>query len=154
MLLQVCCAFHCRILSSSTTLIKASVCTSLISNAAVVVLGDWAGNMRNFLIGMILLFIVSHVSARTVNNGTDSPPGVSTSVTDSVDHQPSVSAIKSRRKRYISQSDMLAIVDYHNQVRARVFPPAANMEYMVSEWSRIHHTPRHGAQIYRERGKK
>lgn len=26
---------------------------------------------------------------------------------------------------------MIAILDYHNQVRASVFPPAANMEYMV-----------------------
>lgn len=36
-----------------------------------------------------------------------------------------------RRKRFISQEDMVAILDYHNQVRANVFPPAANMEYMV-----------------------
>ncbi|KAM7378707.1 hypothetical protein PAMP_004312 [Pampus punctatissimus] len=36
-----------------------------------------------------------------------------------------------RRKRFISQSDMVAILDYHNQVRANVFPPAANMEHMV-----------------------
>ncbi|KAM9350008.1 peptidase inhibitor 15-like [Symphorus nematophorus] len=36
-----------------------------------------------------------------------------------------------RRRRYISQSDMVAILDYHNQVRASVFPPAANMEYML-----------------------
>ncbi|KAG8014389.1 Peptidase inhibitor 15 [Nibea albiflora] len=36
-----------------------------------------------------------------------------------------------RRRRFISQSDMVAILDYHNQVRANVFPPAANMEYMV-----------------------
>lgn len=39
---------------------------------------------------------------------------------------------KVRRKRYISQNDMLAILDYHNKVRGKVFPPAANMEYMVS----------------------
>ncbi|KAG9278387.1 peptidase inhibitor 15 [Astyanax mexicanus] len=38
---------------------------------------------------------------------------------------------KSRKKRYISQNDMIAILDYHNKVRANVFPPAANMEYMV-----------------------
>ncbi|XP_071341422.1 peptidase inhibitor 15-A [Trachinotus anak] len=38
---------------------------------------------------------------------------------------------KSRRKRYISQNDMLAILDYHNKVRGKVFPPASNMEYMV-----------------------
>uniref|UniRef100_A0A3Q3JWI4 SCP domain-containing protein n=1 Tax=Monopterus albus TaxID=43700 RepID=A0A3Q3JWI4_MONAL len=36
-----------------------------------------------------------------------------------------------RRKRFISQADMVAILDYHNQVRASVFPPAANMEYMT-----------------------
>ena len=40
---------------------------------------------------------------------------------------------KSRRKRYISQNDMLAILDYHNKVRGKVFPPASNMEYMVSQ---------------------
>uniref|UniRef100_A0A4W5Q8Q5 Peptidase inhibitor 15 n=1 Tax=Hucho hucho TaxID=62062 RepID=A0A4W5Q8Q5_9TELE len=38
-----------------------------------------------------------------------------------------------RRKRYISQNDMLAILDYHNKVRGKVFPPASNMEYMVSD---------------------
>lgn len=40
---------------------------------------------------------------------------------------------KIRRRRYISQNDMLAILDYHNKVRGRVFPPASNMEYMVSD---------------------
>lgn len=40
---------------------------------------------------------------------------------------------KTRRKRYISQNDMLAILDYHNKVRGKVFPPASNMEYMVSK---------------------
>ncbi|XP_010119674.1 PREDICTED: peptidase inhibitor R3HDML-like, partial [Chlamydotis macqueenii] len=38
---------------------------------------------------------------------------------------------RSRRKRYLSPQDMSAILDYHNQVRAQVSPPAANMEYMV-----------------------
>ncbi|CAF98016.1 unnamed protein product [Tetraodon nigroviridis] len=38
---------------------------------------------------------------------------------------------KIRKRRYISQNDMLAILDYHNKVRGRVFPPASNMEYMV-----------------------
>lgn len=42
-------------------------------------------------------------------------------------------AAKIRKRRYISQNDMLAILDYHNKVRGRVFPPASNMEYMVSE---------------------
>ena len=40
---------------------------------------------------------------------------------------------KTRRKRYITQNDMLAILDYHNKVRGKVFPPASNMEYMVSD---------------------
>ncbi|XP_030623872.1 peptidase inhibitor R3HDML [Chanos chanos] len=38
---------------------------------------------------------------------------------------------RSRRKRHISSRDMTAILDYHNRVRSQVFPPAANMEYMV-----------------------
>ncbi|KAJ7413065.1 Peptidase inhibitor R3HDML [Willisornis vidua] len=38
---------------------------------------------------------------------------------------------RSRRKRYLSPHDMSVILDYHNQVRAHVSPPAANMEYMV-----------------------
>ncbi|TSL61259.1 Peptidase inhibitor 15 [Bagarius yarrelli] len=37
----------------------------------------------------------------------------------------------SRRKRYVSSRDMTALLDYHNRVRSQVFPPAANMEYMV-----------------------
>ncbi|KAB5546535.1 hypothetical protein PHYPO_G00073240 [Pangasianodon hypophthalmus] len=37
----------------------------------------------------------------------------------------------SRRKRYISSKDMMALLEYHNRVRSQVFPPAANMEYMV-----------------------
>ncbi|XP_047016298.1 R3H domain containing-like isoform X2 [Ictalurus punctatus] len=40
-------------------------------------------------------------------------------------------ASHSRRKRYISSRDMMALLDYHNRVRSQVFPPAANMEYMV-----------------------
>lgn len=39
---------------------------------------------------------------------------------------------RGRRKRYLSPHDMSVILDYHNQVRAQVSPPAANMEYMVS----------------------
>ncbi|XP_073438522.1 peptidase inhibitor R3HDML [Dendrobates tinctorius] len=38
---------------------------------------------------------------------------------------------RNRRKRYISPRDMSALLDYHNKVRSKVFPPAANMEYMV-----------------------
>ncbi|NXS54447.1 CRSPL inhibitor, partial [Brachypteracias leptosomus] len=42
-----------------------------------------------------------------------------------------VGVLRSRRKRYLSTHDMNLILDYHNQVRAQVSPPAANMEYMV-----------------------
>nr|XP_033770869.1 peptidase inhibitor R3HDML [Geotrypetes seraphini] len=42
-----------------------------------------------------------------------------------------IGVTRSRRKRYISPGDMHAILDYHNQVRSQVFPPAANMEYMI-----------------------
>lgn len=42
-----------------------------------------------------------------------------------------ISPPRARRKRYISNRDMKALVDYHNLVRSQVFPPASNMEYMV-----------------------
>uniref|UniRef100_A0A8D2P2M1 R3H domain containing like n=1 Tax=Zosterops lateralis melanops TaxID=1220523 RepID=A0A8D2P2M1_ZOSLA len=38
---------------------------------------------------------------------------------------------RGRRRRHLSPQDMSVILDYHNQVRAQVSPPAANMEYMV-----------------------
>ncbi|XP_072513444.1 cysteine-rich secretory protein LCCL domain-containing 1 [Salminus brasiliensis] len=38
---------------------------------------------------------------------------------------------KQRGKRAISSSDMQAILDLHNKLRAQVYPPASNMEYMV-----------------------
>ncbi|XP_059508794.1 peptidase inhibitor R3HDML-like isoform X2 [Stegostoma tigrinum] len=38
---------------------------------------------------------------------------------------------RSRRKRQISPRDRNVILDYHNRVRSQVFPPAANMEYML-----------------------
>ncbi|GCC22627.1 peptidase inhibitor 15-like [Chiloscyllium punctatum] len=40
-------------------------------------------------------------------------------------------APRSRRKRQISPRDRNVILDYHNRVRSQVFPPAANMEYML-----------------------
>lgn len=39
---------------------------------------------------------------------------------------------RGRRRRSLSPHDMSVILEYHNQVRAQVSPPAANMEYMVS----------------------
>lgn len=89
--------------------------------------------MRNFFINLTLFFIASRVSARTVEGESGAPTAVNMSDRAPAEAPVSVSAVKSRRRRYISQSDMLAIVDYHNQVRARVFPPAANMEYMVRD---------------------
>ncbi|KAL7840863.1 hypothetical protein AOLI_G00261860, partial [Acnodon oligacanthus] len=38
--------------------------------------------------------------------------------------------MKLRRKRAISSSDMQAILDLHNKLRAQVYPPASNMEHM------------------------
>ncbi|KAG9335243.1 hypothetical protein JZ751_005489 [Albula glossodonta] len=43
----------------------------------------------------------------------------------------SLKFLRSRRKRYISSWDISTLLDYHNRVRSQVFPPAANMEYMV-----------------------
>ncbi|XP_044065971.1 R3H domain containing-like isoform X2 [Siniperca chuatsi] len=42
-----------------------------------------------------------------------------------------VGAPHSRRKRAISFKEINALLDYHNRVRSQVFPPAANMEYML-----------------------
>lgn len=60
----------------------------------------------------------------SASNFTILEPGLSA-------HLDSANIPKARRKRYISQNDMIAILEYHNQVRSKVFPPAANMEYMV-----------------------
>ncbi|XP_013005879.1 peptidase inhibitor R3HDML [Cavia porcellus] len=35
------------------------------------------------------------------------------------------------RKHHISALDIVTLLDYHNHIRASVYPPAANMEYMV-----------------------
>ncbi|KAM6976763.1 peptidase inhibitor R3HDML [Aplochiton taeniatus] len=43
----------------------------------------------------------------------------------------SVNVPRNRRRRAISSREMNALLDYHNRVRSQVFPPAANMEYMV-----------------------
>uniref|UniRef100_A0A3Q2V873 R3H domain containing-like n=1 Tax=Haplochromis burtoni TaxID=8153 RepID=A0A3Q2V873_HAPBU len=42
-----------------------------------------------------------------------------------------VNTYRSRRKPAISPREMNALLDYHNRVRSQVFPPAANMEYML-----------------------
>ncbi|XP_059189031.1 R3H domain containing-like [Centropristis striata] len=37
----------------------------------------------------------------------------------------------SRHKRAVSSREINALLDYHNRVRSQVFPPAANMEFML-----------------------
>lgn len=37
-----------------------------------------------------------------------------------------------RGRRAISEGDMHLILDLHNKLRGQVYPPASNMEYMVS----------------------
>lgn len=82
---------------------------------------------------VILLFIASGAGVAVVNSTVSSSDKANvTVIQESSQDQLSAFLPKSRRKRYISQSDMIAILDYHNKVRANVFPPAANMEYMVS----------------------
>lgn len=82
---------------------------------------------------VILFFIASGAGAVMLNFTTSSSDKSNIAVIkDSSQDRLSTLVPKSRRKRYISQSDMIAILDYHNKVRANVFPPAANMEYMVS----------------------
>ncbi|KAI6074102.1 Peptidase inhibitor R3HDML isoform X2 [Aix galericulata] len=44
---------------------------------------------------------------------------------------PGTGVPRSRRRRALAPREVSAILDYHNQVRAQVSPPAANMEYMV-----------------------
>lgn len=39
---------------------------------------------------------------------------------------------KQRGKRAITDSDAQLILDLHNKLRGQVYPPASNMEYMVS----------------------
>lgn len=86
--------------------------------------------------GALLISILCETSAVKLPNSTDLFQSVNINQTDVeaalAAHLDSASLPKSRKKRYISQNDMVAILDYHNQVRGKVFPPAANMEYMVS----------------------
>ncbi|KAH0521736.1 Peptidase inhibitor 15 [Microtus ochrogaster] len=82
----------------------------------------------------ILLSLFCEASTVVLLNSTDSsPPTNNFTDIEAALSTPLQSADipKARRKRYISQNDMIAILDYHNQVRGKVFPPAANMEYMV-----------------------
>ena len=90
-----------------------------------------------FAVELILLCISCRASvlATTIPTVSTSLPAANfTSLGVAHSYGTDTTAIsKTRRKRYISQNDMLAILDYHNKVRGKVFPPASNMEYMVSE---------------------
>ncbi len=88
----------------------------------------------NFFTDLLLLFIASNASAWIIKNATETLNATNITIDKSKMRTDELASMpKSRRKRYISQSDMIAILDYHNKVRANVFPPAANMEYMVSD---------------------
>ncbi|OXB68722.1 hypothetical protein ASZ78_012921 [Callipepla squamata] len=81
-----------------------------------------------------LFSILCETSALVLPNSTDlllSNNNFTDIETALAAHLDSAKIPKARRKRYISQNDMIAILDYHNQVRGKVFPPASNMEYMV-----------------------
>ncbi|KAG9329041.1 hypothetical protein JZ751_001000 [Albula glossodonta] len=91
--------------------------------------------MREMCISLevLLLCIASGASAVAgANELFSSSVTNSTDLGDTKDHRDGLATIpRTRRRRYISQNDMIEILDYHNKVRANVFPPAANMEYMV-----------------------
>ncbi|CAJ0946148.1 unnamed protein product [Ranitomeya imitator] len=58
---------------------------------------------------------------------------------------------RNRRKRYISPRDMSTLLDYHNKVRSKVFPPAANMEYMFASVRRADAWRRPRTDVWDER---
>lgn len=89
--------------------------------------------LQLFAIGLMFLRASGGASALATRVPAASSPGANvTSRAARTDGRDASALPKSRRRRYISQDDMVAILDYHNKVRGRVFPPASNMEYMVS----------------------
>ncbi|XP_021272748.1 peptidase inhibitor R3HDML isoform X1 [Numida meleagris] len=76
----------------------------------------------------VLCWLAHESSSLVLPNATEllSPPS-----STRMGPAPGAGMPRSRRRRYLSPRDMSAILDYHNQVRAQVSPPAANMEYMV-----------------------
>lgn len=93
-------------------------------------------NENCFAIDILLLCISCGASALAAYKPSSSLTLPVTNFTDigsALNYRAETASLpKTRRKRYISQNDMLAILDYHNKVRGKVFPPASNMEYMVS----------------------
>lgn len=91
--------------------------------------------------GALLITILCEASALVLPNSTDlflSTKNYTDVEAALKSHLDSTNLPKVRRKRYISQNDMITILDFHNQVRGKVFPPASNMEYMVSSHVFIH----------------
>ncbi|XP_016366176.1 peptidase inhibitor 15-A-like [Sinocyclocheilus rhinocerous] len=93
-------------------------------------------NENRLAVDILLLCISCGASALAAFSPTASSSLPATNFTD-IGSAPSkylteaANLPKTRRKRDISQNDMLALLDYHNKVRGKVFPPASNMEYMV-----------------------
>ncbi|XP_061113617.1 R3H domain containing-like [Conger conger] len=78
-------------------------------------------------VGLLWMILDTALSSTTDVKLSNSLPA-----TDSdVGSWPRVNFTRSRHKRHISSRDLSALLDYHNRVRSQVFPPAANMEYMV-----------------------
>ncbi|XP_029547293.1 peptidase inhibitor 15-A [Salmo trutta] len=117
-------------------------------------------NAPHFAIDFLVLCISFGASVLAANSPTVSSTLPDTNFTDlgsafSHGEADSENIPLTRRKRYISQNDMLAILDYHNKVRGKVFPPASNMEYMMwdetlsksaEDWAHAclwEHGPRH-----------
>lgn len=93
--------------------------------------------------GALLITILCEASALVLPNSTDlflSTKNYTDVEAALRNHLDSASLPKVRKKRYISQNDMITILDFHNQVRGKVFPPASNMEYMVSSHVFIYFT--------------
>lgn len=94
-------------------------------------------NANRLAIEILLLCISCGASALAAFNPSLSSSAPARNFSDTASAPPkylteAANLAKTRRKRYISQNDMVAILDYHNKVRGKVFPPASNMEYMVS----------------------
>ncbi|XP_064202524.1 peptidase inhibitor 15-like [Anguilla rostrata] len=81
---------------------------------------------------LLCIAIGASAAARIDKSNSSSSASNFSDLGGNVDHRTEQATVaKTRRRRYISQNDMIEILDYHNQVRANVFPPASNMEYMV-----------------------
>uniref|UniRef100_A0A3B4CYK3 LCCL domain-containing protein n=1 Tax=Pygocentrus nattereri TaxID=42514 RepID=A0A3B4CYK3_PYGNA len=76
--------------------------------------------------GLALVFLSPSMLPMALFNSTDLSALLKKYMDEDEDRE-----MKPRRKRAISSSDMQAILDLHNKLRAQVYPPASNMEYMV-----------------------